>query len=144
MKCLIQYLITLYLIIATKKLKTKIMAYNKKKIYEKAQEIVKKNNLFFIQDIIALLGISRQTFYDFFPLESDELDTLKEMLENNRARIKCALRSKWFNSENATTQVALYKLVSNEDERKLLSTTYQEVSADIANKDKITKLEDVL
>jgi hypothetical protein len=43
------------------------MAYDKKKIYEQAEESIKKNNLFFIEDIVAFLPCSKPTFYDFFP-----------------------------------------------------------------------------
>jgi hypothetical protein len=54
------------------------MAYDKSKIYQQAEEAIKKNNLFFIEDIVAFLPCSKQTFYEFFPpVNSDELRHLK-------------------------------------------------------------------
>ena len=48
------------------------MAYDKGKIFEQAKEAIAKNNLFFIEDIVAFLPISKKTYYENFPLESDE------------------------------------------------------------------------
>ena len=55
-------------------------AYDRKKIYEQAKQVIKDENLFFIQDIIAFLPISIQTFYKFYPVGSNELNTLKDLL----------------------------------------------------------------
>ena len=42
------------------------MANDKNKIFEQAKEQVVKHNLYFIEDIIAYLPISKPTFYDYF------------------------------------------------------------------------------
>ena len=60
------------------------MAYNKKKIHEQAIEAINKNNLFFIEDVVAFLPISKSTFYDYFPIDSNELNDIKELLEQNK------------------------------------------------------------
>ena len=74
------------------------MAYDKTKIFEQAKEAIVKHKLFFVEDIIAFIPISKQTFYDYYPINSDELDTLKTLLETNRTTLKVSMRSKWFMS----------------------------------------------
>jgi len=58
------------------------MAYDKEQIYKQAEEQVKTNNLFYIEDIVAFLPISKTTFYEFYPAESYELNALKSLLKN--------------------------------------------------------------
>ena len=102
--------------------------YNKKEIFEKSVKLTKSKNLFFIEDIIALIGISKPTFYEFFPPESNELNELKKLIEENRVKVKQVIRKKWFDSDNPTSQFALYKLIGTEEERKRLSTNYNELT----------------
>lgn len=56
------------------------MAYDRQKIFEQAKEAIKKNNLFFIEDIIAFLPIQKSTFYEYFKLDSDDTITMKHFL----------------------------------------------------------------
>jgi hypothetical protein len=100
------------------------MAYDKKKIFEQAKEVIVKHKLFFVDDIVAFLPISKQTFYDFFPVESDKLDELKELLNQNRTTLKVSMRSKWYKSNAPALQMALMKLIANEDELRKLSISY--------------------
>lgn len=113
------------------------MAYDRKKIFEQAKEMIVKHKLFFIEDIVAFLPINKSTYYEFFPLESNESNELKEMLETNRIEIKSSMRSKWYKSENATLQMALMKLICTDDERKKLSMTHTDLTTngrDISSK----------
>jgi hypothetical protein len=100
--------------------------YNRVKIYEQAQELIKTKKLFFIEDVITLLPISKQTFYEFFKVESNELDTIKELLDKNKIEIKNGLRNKWFNGNNPLTQMALYKLIGTEEEYHRIASTKTE------------------
>ena len=102
------------------------MAYDRKKIFEQAKEMIVKHKLFFVEDIVAFLPCSKQTFYDFYPLESDELDELKGMLEVNRTELKVSMRSKWYKSNAPALQMALMKLISTPEELKRLSMQYNE------------------
>jgi hypothetical protein len=104
------------------------MAYNKTLIYEQAKEMIIKHKLFFIEDIVAFLPISKPTFYEFFKIDSNEFNELKEMLETNRIEIKSSMRSKWYKSDNATLQMALMKLICSDDERKKLSMNHTDVT----------------
>ena len=100
------------------------MAYDKKKIYEQAKEVIVKHKLFFIEDIVAFLPISKPTFYEYFPIDSNEINELKGMLETNRTELKVSMRSKWFRSEAPALQMALMKLICNDDERRKLAMNY--------------------
>jgi hypothetical protein len=113
------------------------MAYNKTLIYEQAKEMIVKHKLFFIEDIVAFLPISKPTFYEFFKIDSNEFNELKEMLETNRIEIKSSMRSKWYKSENATLQMALMKLICSDDERKKLSMNHTDITT---NGEKITNI----
>lgn len=104
--------------------------YDRKKIFEQAKEMIVKHKLFFVEDIVAFLPCSKQTFYDFFPVESDELDTLKTLLEVNRTTLKVSIRSKWYTSNAPALQMALMKLICSDEERKKLSMTYNDVTTD--------------
>lgn len=104
------------------------MAYNKDEIFKQACEAVEKNNLFFIEDIIAWLPISKPTFYVFFPIDSNELNTLKNLLNINKTKTKSAIRAKLFKSDKAGELLALYRLICTSEEHRLLNQNYTELT----------------
>lgn len=90
-----------------------------KEYEEKALKILKKNkDIYFFCDLADELGVSRQRLYE---LGLDKLDIIKSALLTNKQTIKRALRNKWYKNDNATTQVALYKLLADEKELARLS-----------------------
>jgi hypothetical protein len=97
------------------------MAYDKNKVFETAKEAIVKHKLFFIDDIIAFLPISKSTFYDWNLQESDEL---KELLNTNRTELKVSMRSKWYTSNAPALQMALMKLIASPEELRKLSMTH--------------------
>lgn len=107
------------------------MAYNKAKIYEQAQKAIKDNNLFFIEDIVAWLPITKATLYDYFPVDSDEMNTLKSLLDENKTKTKSAIRAKLFRSQKAAELLALYRLICSKEEHQLLNQQYIEHSGNI-------------
>ena len=102
------------------------MAYNKKKIFKQAQEMIVKHKLFFIEDIIAFLPCDKTTFYRFFKPNSNEYNTLKDLLDVNRTTLKVSMRSKWYQSSAPALQMALMKLIATPEELKKLAMTYVE------------------
>ena len=111
------------------------MAYDKLEIFKKAKEVTVKNKLFFIEDIVAFLPIVKKTFYEYFPLESNEINELKELLQTNRVELKVSMRSKWFKSNAPALQMALMKLICTDEERKKLAMTYTETDITTNGKD---------
>ena len=103
------------------------MAYDRVKIFEQAKEMVVKHKLFFMDEVPDFLPCSRSTFYDFFPNNSDELDSLKELISINKTQIKTSMRSKWYQSDNPTLQMGLMKLISTPEELRKLSMTHNAV-----------------
>jgi len=104
------------------------MAYNKEKIYNQAIEAITNNNLFFVEDIVAWLPISKATLYEFFPVESDELNNLKNLLNINKTKTKSAIRAKLFKSDKAGELLALYRLICTPEEHRLLNQSYTELT----------------
>lgn len=102
------------------------MAYKTDELYDRAIELIEKNNLFFITDIIDFLGITPPTFYKHFPVDSNKFNELRKMLTINTSTIKVKMRKKWQEAESATLQLALMKLIASNDERRKISQTYTE------------------
>jgi hypothetical protein len=102
------------------------MAYDRTKIYQQALDLIEKKKLFFIEDVVCLLPCRKSTFYDLFPIDSNEMDTIKELLEKNKIEIKNGLRNKWYNGNNPLTQMALYKLIGTEEEYHRIASTKTE------------------
>ena len=99
------------------------MGYKREELIKKALNIAEKDKLCFLADVIAGLGIGTQTFYNH---KLEQLEELKSILESNRIEIKKSLRKKWFDSKNATLQLALYKLLADQDELKRLSVEFKD------------------
>jgi hypothetical protein len=97
------------------------MAYDKNKIFEQAKELIEKHKLFFVEDIVSLLPVARSTFWEYFPDKSDEMDSIKEMLDKNRVEIKSSMRSKWYKSDAPALQIALMKIISTDEEAHRLN-----------------------
>ena len=118
------------------------MAYDRKKIFEQAKEVTVKNKLFFIEDIVSFLPIAKKTFYEYFPIDSNESNALKELLETNKTNVKVAMRSKWYKSDNPTLQVALMKIIATDDEAHRLNGSKSIVSLEGGEKPIIISFED--
>lgn len=101
-----------------------------KRMYERAVEAIEKNNLFFIKDAYTFIGIPESTFYEYIPADSEFSEMLKIAIAKNRAKTKVGLRKKWYNSNSATAQLALYKLICSDEERKALSMEYHDLTTD--------------
>lgn len=105
------------------------MAYNKTEIFETAKKKIVEHKLFFVEDIVAFLPISKKTFYEYFPVESDECNELKELLNQNKTELKVSMRSKWYKSNAPALQMALMKLICTDEERKKLAMQYTDLTS---------------
>ena len=100
------------------------MAYDKNKIYNQAKEAIEKHNLFFIEDIVAFIPCGRSWFYENFKDGTDEMDTIKEMLEQNKIKTQSGIRAKLWKSEKAAELLALYRLIATPEEHRKLNQSY--------------------
>ena len=94
------------------------MTTDKEKLEQQALEAISKHNIVFINELCSYLAVARSTFYE---LGLDKSDTIKENLEANRISLKAGLRAKWYNGNNPTAQIALYKLLADESEKNSLN-----------------------
>ena len=115
-------------------------AYTTAEIFEKAKEIIPKYKLIFIEDVCAYLGINKTTFYKHLPVDTNEFNELRELLDKNCIDIKVGLRKKWFESDHPTKQMALYKLCSTPEEHKKLQQNYQDVTTNGESLNLVDKL----
>lgn len=100
------------------------MAYNTEDLFNTAIEQIKKNKLFFIEDIIAFMPCAKSTFYEHFPNESNYYKKMFEELEKNRTELKVSMRSKWYKSSAPALQMALMKLIATPEELRKLSMNH--------------------
>lgn len=99
------------------------MAYNKNELLALALEAIEKHQLVFIDEVVTFLPCARSTFY---ANDMDKSDELKDALNNVRTSMKTQMRNKWRDSDNASLQIGLMKLIATDDERKRLATSYME------------------
>jgi hypothetical protein len=102
--------------------------YKTEELIEKSLKAIEQYGVHFIEDVIVHLPCSRATFYNH---GLDKLDAIKDAIDVNKIKLKTNLRKKWYESDNATTQIALYKLIANPNELKAL--TNQTISGDADN-----------
>ena len=93
----------------------------------KAVKAIKKHCLYFMGDIPPYLGMAHSTFY---ARGLDKTEDIRMALLENRTNTKVKMRKKWEMGDNATTQIALMKLIASEDERKRMSQTYVDMTTD--------------
>ena len=116
------------------------MAFDRDKLYQQAQTAITENNLFFIEDVVAFIPCSKPTFYEHFPIDSNELNNLKDLLGKNKIRTKAAIRAKLYKSPKASELLALYRLICTPEERKMLNQNYIELTGK-EGKDLLPKIE---
>lgn len=89
---------------------------------EQVKEVIQNNrNIVNIADILIELKLSKQTFYYYFPYDSDGLNEIKETLEGNKTKIKKVIRDKLLNCNSPAALIALYKLMGTQEEREALN-----------------------
>jgi hypothetical protein len=99
------------------------LAYDKGNLYRELLNLASNRDeqIFSLEQLCAIHGISKKTFYNLFSKDSEESATIRECLMDNRVFIKRKLQKKWYESNNFTAQIALYKLLADEEERAILS-----------------------
>ena len=97
------------------------MAYKTSDLKKQALEAIEKHKLFFIEDVVAFLPCVKSVFYNHFPNETNDRKEIDEALNKNRIEVKSSMRSKWYKSQSAALQLALYKIICTPEERKALS-----------------------
>jgi len=99
--------------------------YDKEAMYQLALDLcANDSDITFIQDVIAQMPFSPDTFYRMFPNGSEESDNIKKLIYNNKVTTKQKLRKNWKSPEaSAPLQISLYKLLADEEELARPSNT---------------------
>lgn len=97
--------------------------YTTEELEQMSIELIEKHQIISIKELATFLPISRQSFYNH---GLDKFDSIKDSMERIKTSTANELRIKWKNSDNATLQVALMKLVASDEDRKRLATSYME------------------
>lgn len=93
------------------------MAYTDKEIYDESLELIKSNhNICFLSDLFVVSSFDKGTFYNHIKKDLNEFNDIKKALTANKNKTKQLLRQKWFESKQPTLQLALYKLLANQQE----------------------------
>jgi len=106
------------------------MAYDREKIEQQLLDVIESDNhITTFEDAASHVEPSRQTLYNW---DFDKLDSLKSAIAENKTTVKRNLRKQWATENaSATLQLALYKLLSTENELKALSMEYRHHSGAI-------------
>ena len=107
------------------------MAYDKGELEKIALEMIEEHKLTKISHLATFMPCSRSTFYD---LELDKSDIIKETLYKIRENKKKKMTDKWAESDNATLQIAAFKLMADEDELTRLNSQKTEVEHSFTDK----------
>lgn len=100
------------------------MVFDKEEIFNKSKEAIEEYNLFFVDDVVAFIPCGRTTFYKLFPENSDELNTLRELMDDNKIKEKAKIRIKLMESNKAAELLALYRLLATKEEHQKLNQSY--------------------
>ena len=102
------------------------MVYDKNELIRLALEIIKEEECVTLEEVWLLMAISKQTAYN---QGLDHVDEIKAAVHEQKVKRKRKMRRNWVNSDNATLQIAEFKLCSNDDELDRLNT--QRVNANL-------------
>jgi hypothetical protein len=101
--------------------------YKTKELERQALEAINEHKLFFTEDVIVYVPCCSKTFYSH---KLHELQTIKDALTKQKVQTKVSMRSKWYESDNATLQMGLMKLIGSDEERRRLSQTHTDITTD--------------
>lgn len=119
------------------------MAYNTDELYKLALEQIKKYKPHSILQLCGLIGISHDTFYNHFPIDSDKSDNIKREMQLVAAEVTAVTIKKTFDSDTPTDRAMILKIYGGNEMRRKLSTNYNEVTGkdgDAIKVDPFTKI----
>jgi hypothetical protein len=97
---------------------------NRKKVYKICLETLDSEDVTTIEDLVTFLPIGRDTFYTYFPTDSDEFDTIKKALNKSKVKIKQLLRKVWRSAHASPAErIFYYKLLADKEEKEAIYDT---------------------
>ena len=87
-------------------------------------DVIVKNKIMKINHIFThYTDLQRAQFYN---LELDKSDILKEAIATNKSKAVSYMLNKWVGSDNATLQISAFKVLCEDEDRKKLSMQFVE------------------
>lgn len=102
--------------------------YNKEQITAQCIEVIKKEKLTFFTDLAIYVEPALSTLYEW---ELEKSEDIKRELAKNRLMSKKKMRCKWEDSDNATLQIAAYKLIAEPEEIEALTINKVDATAKV-------------
>lgn len=84
-------------------------------------DVIKKHKIAFFDHCFAFTSFSRSTAYEH---NLDKSDDIKNAIAQNRVKAKNYMLNKWIASDNATLQLAAYRLCADPEEHQKLNQQY--------------------
>ncbi len=84
-------------------------------------DVINEKKIAFLDHAFAFTSFSRSTAYNY---GLDKLDSIKDALRKNRVKAKAYMLNKWIKSDNATLQLAAYRLCATPEEHQKLNQQY--------------------
>jgi hypothetical protein len=119
------------------------MAYNTDELYKLALKQIKKHKPHSILQLCGLIGISHDTFYNHFPIDSDKSDNIKREMQLVAAEVTAATIKKTLEADTPTDRAMILKIYGGNEMRRKLATNYNEVTGkdgDAIKVDPFTKI----
>lgn len=104
------------------------MAYNTDELYKLALEQIKKYKPHNFKQLFGLMGISHDTFYNHFPIDSDKSDNIKREMQLVAAEVTAATIKRTFDSDTPTDRAMILKIYGGNEMRRKLATNYNEIT----------------
>lgn len=83
--------------------------------------VIEKHKIAFLDHAFAFTSFSRSTAYEH---NLDKSDDIKNAIAQNRVKAKNYMLNKWIASDNATLQLAAYRLCATPEEHQKLNQQY--------------------
>ena len=95
------------------------MALNKQELIDEALAIIPREECVTLEEVWLFMGITRTTAFNY---QLNVVDEIKEAVLQEKIKVKKKLRRKWRDSDNATLQIAEFKLIGTDEEVDRLNT----------------------
>ena len=101
------------------------MAYNTEELYKMALKIIKEREVRTIEGVIALMPCTKPTFYDHFPVGSNEFNAIKRELNRKKVEGKERLIRMMGSITHGSPaeRIFLYKLWADKEEKEAIYDT---------------------
>jgi hypothetical protein len=111
------------------------MHYSDEELVQKALKAIEEEECTNIEEVVLYMPICKATFYN---RGINEIDAVKEAIEAKKVQLKKKMRRNWRDSENATLQIADFKLMANDSELEKLTINKVKSETDLSIKGKPT------